>query len=93
MMLARIYHNLEQPQKAITVLEAHLRKYPLATDPTHVNILAELYMDSQQHQKAVQLIQRAAEHVCKSGLPIDLQVSFICKFLDILLLLPLSILR
>ena len=73
-MLAQIYHDLQKSDKAIAVLEAFLRQYPLETEPTHVNILAELYMEEKQFQKAVQLIQRSSEHVCKTGLPIDLQV-------------------
>ena len=44
------------------------------TEPSHVNVLAELYMDAEEYGKAVQLVERAADHICKQGLPIDLQV-------------------
>ena len=75
MVLARIHHQMENPDKAIEVLEIFIRKHPLETDPTHVNILAELYIDSKQYRKAVQLIERVADQICKEGLPIDLQVA------------------
>ena len=74
MMLARIYHNLDKPEKAIKVLEQFIGKHPLVTEPSHVNVLAELYMDAEEYGKAVQLVERAADHICKQGLPIDLQV-------------------
>lgn len=44
-MLARLHHQAGQPLRAIQVLEAHMEAYPSACDLTHVNILAELYMD------------------------------------------------
>ena len=75
-MLARLYHHLEQPDRATAVLERHLREHPLAADLTHINILAELYMERGNHRAAVDLIQRAGTHMCgATGLPIDLQVS------------------
>lgn len=74
MMLARVYHGLKQADKAIEILEAFLKGHPLSAEATHMNILAELYMEGKHHQKAVQLIQRASEHICPTGLPIDLQV-------------------
>lgn len=73
-ILARIYHSLEQPEKAVETLEGFLRQHPLATEPTHINILAELYMEGKDYKRASQLIERASSHVCKDGLPIDLQV-------------------
>lgn len=76
MILARIHHQMENPEKAIQVLEAFIRAHPLETDPTHVNILAELYMDGKHYRKAEQLISRVADQICKEGLPIDLQVPF-----------------
>ena len=75
-MLARLYHHLEEPDRATAVLERHLREHPLAADLTHINILAELYMEHGNHQAAVDLIQRAGTHMCgATGLPIDLQVT------------------
>lgn len=44
-MLAKLYHQLDQPERAVAVLEAYIRDFPLATDLTHVNILCELYME------------------------------------------------
>lgn len=74
-MLARVRHSLNQRDAAIEVMETFLKQHPLSSDATHINILAELYMEGKQYHKASQLIQRAAEHVCPSGLPIDLQVA------------------
>ena len=73
MVLARIHHQMENPDKAIEVLEVFIRNHPLETDPTHVNILAELYMDGKQYGKGMQLIERVADQICQDGLPIDLQ--------------------
>ena len=46
------------------MLERHLREHPLAADLTHINILAELYMERGNHRAAVDLIQRAGTHMC-----------------------------
>jgi len=62
-------------RRAIAALEAHVRGFPLATEPDHVNILAELYMETQAYAKATDLMQKYEKLSCeRDGLPIDLQV-------------------
>ena len=77
-MLARLYHHLQQPDKACQALEAHVTEFPMATKATHINILAELYMDSKEFSKAADLIERTAALTSAGGGPlIDLQVLFL----------------
>ncbi len=75
-MLARLYHRMGMGQKAIEVLEAHTTEYPEAADLTDVNILAELYIEGEQYERAASLIRHAEQRLCmESGLPIDLTAS------------------
>ena len=75
-MLARLHHRLGQPQRAAACLEGHLREHPLGADLTHVNILAELYMEAGKYGAAADLIQRAEARLCAGpgALPVDLTV-------------------
>ncbi|EFJ49086.1 hypothetical protein VOLCADRAFT_90359 [Volvox carteri f. nagariensis] len=74
-MKARLYHQAGAPLKAIAVLEAHLRDYPSHVDLTHINILAELYMERGGYVEARALIQRAVPVLCPDqALPLDLAV-------------------
>ena len=75
MMLARLHHGLGQPGRAMEALEAHVRQHALSTDLTHINILAELYMEAGRHSETLVLIQRSEGDLCAAGgLPIDLTV-------------------
>lgn len=75
LMLARLYHHLQQPDKACEALEEHVLKFPLSIAATHINILAELYMESKDYQKAADLIQKNMHLVTTESEPlIDLQV-------------------
>lgn len=75
-MLARLYHRMGAPEKAAQALERQVRDYPGATDLTHINILAELFMDCGRHQQAVNLIRSAEQLPCmQDGTPLDLTVS------------------
>ena len=74
MTLARIHHTMGEPDKGIEVLEQFIRNHTLATPLNLFNILAELYMESEQYEKARSLIVRIDDQICKEGLPIDLQV-------------------
>jgi tetratricopeptide (TPR) repeat protein len=79
-MLARLYHRLGMGQKAIDILETQVRDFPGATDLTHVNILAELYMDDAKYEQAAALISHADQLPCaQEGLPIDLTVNEFLK--------------
>jgi Tetratricopeptide repeat len=74
-MLARMHHRAGEAPKAIAVLERHMAMHPEQTDLTHVNILAELFMERGGFLKALDLIRRVAQTLCAaSGLPVDLQV-------------------
>ncbi|DBB12946.1 TPA: hypothetical protein ACH3X3_005694 [Trebouxia sp. C0006] len=74
-MLARLYHQLGNPEEAKNVLQAHLHDYPTAVDLTHINILAELYMEASEWGLAVDNIQYADAQLCgQAGLPVELQV-------------------
>jgi hypothetical protein len=74
-MLARLHHRLGQPGKAMETLEAHMAQHALSTDLTHINILAELYMEAGRYAETVALIQRSEGELCPvDGLPIDLTV-------------------
>lgn len=65
----------QRVDKAVEVLEKQLTQYPEEVDATHINILAELYMDRGSWAEAAALIQRSATILgIESGLPIDLQV-------------------
>ena len=75
-MLARLYHQLGNSEEARDVLQAHLHDYPTAVDLTHINILAELYMEASEWSLAVDNIQYAHSQLCgQAGLPVELQVS------------------
>ena len=76
-MLARLHHRMGAPEKAAEVLEAQVREFPDATDLTHINILAELFMDADRYEQAADLIRGAEGLPCmQGGIPIDLTVSF-----------------
>eukprot|EP00191_Tetraselmis_sp_GSL018_P017842 CAMPEP_0177584482 /NCGR_PEP_ID=MMETSP0419_2-20121207/3923_1 /TAXON_ID=582737 /ORGANISM="Tetraselmis sp., Strain GSL018" /LENGTH=972 /DNA_ID=CAMNT_0019074031 /DNA_START=110 /DNA_END=3024 /DNA_ORIENTATION=- len=81
-MLARLYHSLDEPWRAIRALEKHVDSFPQQTDLTDINMLCELYMQCQQYPQARGLIDRAEAVLCAvDGLPIDLQVKRgICLF-------------
>lgn len=75
-MLARLHHHLGSPERSSQVLEQQLRDFPEATDLTHINILAELYMDAGKHEQASSLLRQAEQLPCmQDGVPIDLKVS------------------
>ena len=87
-MLARLYHQLDNPEEAKNVLQAHLHDYPTAVDLTHINILAELYMEASEWGLAVDNIQYADAQLCgQAGLPVELQV----KLHSLLYLTKLSV--
>lgn len=66
--------NRINPQKS-QVMEAYLTQHPGQTDATHVNILAELYMQMGHYEQAFALIERAERVMCAStALPPDLAV-------------------
>ena len=67
-MLARLHHRLGAPQRAIAVLEAHVREYAQSTDLTHINILAELYMEGGKYEETLALIKNA--EIAEGPLPI-----------------------
>ncbi|GIM11145.1 hypothetical protein Vretimale_14678, partial [Volvox reticuliferus] len=74
-MKARLHHQAGAPLKAIAVLEAHLRDHPTHVDLTHINILAELYMERGEYVEARALIERAGPVLCPDqALPLDLAV-------------------
>ncbi len=63
------------PEKAAEVLEAQVQEFPDATDLTHINILAELFMDADRFEQAAGLIRAAERLPCmQGGIPIDLTV-------------------
>lgn len=73
--LARLYHQLGQADDAREVLHEQVHSYPDAVDLTHVNILAELYMEALDWKLAVEVIQHAKHELCgQADLPIELQV-------------------
>lgn len=43
---ARLHHKLGQAERAVALLEAFLCQFPDAADLTHINMLAELYMEA-----------------------------------------------
>ena len=74
-MLARLHHRMGATEKAAGVLEAQVRDFADATDLTHINILAELFMDEGKHEQAINLIRHAEQLPCmRDGKPIDLTV-------------------
>ena len=75
LMVARLFHRLKQPEKACLALEKHISSFPLAAKATHVNILAELYMEGKDHQKAAELMEQTASMISTDAtLPIDILV-------------------
>ena len=74
-MLARLQHQLGNAEEAKDTLQNHMHDYPTAVDLTHINILAELYMESAECGLAVDNVQYADAQLCgPAGLPIELQV-------------------
>ena len=65
---------MQDVDKATEVLEELMSIHPGSIDYTHINILAELYMQQGQHARVTEVIQRAAELMSDQDLPIDLQV-------------------
>ena len=43
---ARLHHKLGQAERAVALLEAYLGQFPDAADLTHINMLAELFMEA-----------------------------------------------
>ena len=77
--LARLYHQLGQADDAREALHSQLHTYSEAVDLTHVNILAELYMEASDWKLAVDLIQYAKHALCaQAELPVELQASRCC---------------
>ena len=75
-MIARLQHQLGNAEEAKDILQNHLHDYPTAVDLTHINILAELYMESGDWELAVENIQYADAQLCgPAGLPLELQVT------------------
>ena len=74
--LARLYHQLGQADDAREVLHEQVHNYPDAVDLTHVNILAELYMEASDWKLAIDVIQHAKHALCaQTDLPAELQVN------------------
>ncbi|KAK9830261.1 hypothetical protein WJX72_010654 [[Myrmecia] bisecta] len=74
-VLARLYHQLGQGERAVALLTHFMQDHAGETDLTHINMLAELHMERESWQEAATLVQRAEEALCEEGgLPIDLQV-------------------
>ncbi|KAK9844168.1 hypothetical protein WJX81_006772 [Elliptochloris bilobata] len=73
---ARLHHKLGQAERAVGLLEAYLGQFPNAADLTHINMLAELYMEAGRFADAADLIQRAEARLCAGPgvLPVDLTV-------------------
>ena len=70
-----MYSRLGRPDKALEVLETHIKEHELAADLTHRNMLAELYMNSAQWRQAFDLIRESVELHCQgTGIPLDFQV-------------------
>lgn len=60
----------------LQLLEEQLKNYREQADETLVNMLAEVYMDAHEWQKAFLLIREEEEIICKGSiLPADLQVT------------------
>ena len=58
------------------MLHEQVHRYPDAVDLTHVNILAELYMEASEWKLAVDVIQHARHALCaQNDLPVELQAS------------------
>eukprot|EP00878_Enallax_costatus_P028450 GHUV01030731.1.p1 GENE.GHUV01030731.1~~GHUV01030731.1.p1 ORF type:complete len:361 (+),score=85.77 GHUV01030731.1:1476-2558(+) len=73
--LARLYNEDGDPSTAIELLETQLRDHYDKLDLTHINMLADLYINLGHHDNAVKLVNRTEEVFCSQGdLPIDLQV-------------------
>ncbi|CAI5487034.1 unnamed protein product [Closterium sp. Naga37s-1] len=74
-MLARMYHRIDQSDKAIEVLQSLLSSTAPAAplDLTAVNILAELYITKGSFQEALAVVERARASLCPGeALPVDL---------------------
>lgn len=72
----RLHHKLGQADRAMALLEAYLGQFPDEADLTHINILAELYMEAGKFASAADLIRRAEDRLCAGpgALPVDLMV-------------------
>ena len=72
----RLHHKLGQADRAVALLEAYLGQFPDEADLTHINILAELYMEAGKFASAADLIRRAEGRLCAGpgALPVDLMV-------------------
>ena len=55
---------------------------PASVDQTHINILAELYMQQGEYGSVAGIIQRAVALAPDQELPIDLQVSLLTPLED-----------
>ena len=60
--------------KAITMLQDMMETQPTSVDQTHINILAELYMQAGDYSSVGGIIARAVALAPDQELPIDLQV-------------------
>ncbi len=73
---ARLHHKLGQPERAAGLLEDFVRRFADDADLTHVNILAELYMEAGRFAEAAALISQAEARLGAGAgaLPVDLTV-------------------
>ena len=60
--------------KAAAVLQDFMAAHPASVEQTHINILAELYMQQGKYGSVAGIIQKAAALAPDQELPIDLQV-------------------
>lgn len=74
-MLAKLYHRMDRPQKAIEVLENAILRYEDQIDFSVINVLVDLYLQQGSYSEASALISRS-EGSLRYGqtLPIDLRV-------------------
>ena len=61
--------------KAVPMLEEFIETHTAAVEQTHINILAELYMQQGQYSNVMGIIRKAELLAADQELPIDLQVS------------------
>ena len=61
--------------KAVPMLEEFIETHTAAGEQTHINILAELYMQQGQYSNVMVIIRKAELLAADQDLPIDLQVS------------------
>lgn len=77
----QLYQKCGQIDRAISILEDHIKEHPTEADLSIIDLLATIQMGNREHSRALQLIERARLTYCSGKeFPLHLTVkAVICE--------------